>query len=107
MKSPSELSRERYTAPFHWYCNPQSAYAIVMSALQWIAQLTDKCSPRLDYGPVTLNFPNALVVFPQRLLQLEAADLYQLVHTKLDADLLLDAISDLKERQVCHLPLNC
>ena len=36
----------------------------------------------------------------QRLLQLEAADLYQLVHTKLDADLLLDAIADLKERQV-------
>ncbi|KAK9810553.1 hypothetical protein WJX73_000223 [Symbiochloris irregularis] len=32
----------------------------------------------------------------RRLLQLEAADLYQLVDSKLDADLLLDAISDLK-----------
>lgn len=36
----------------------------------------------------------------QRLLQLESADLYQLVHTKLDVDLFLDAIADLKQRQV-------
>lgn len=41
----------------------------------------------------------------QRLLQLEAADLYQLVDTKLDADLLLDAISDLKTGDQVSSPL--
>lgn len=36
----------------------------------------------------------------QRLLQLSAADLYQLVDTRLEADLLLDAISELRAREV-------
>ena len=36
----------------------------------------------------------------QRLLQLSAADLYQLVDRKLDADLLLDAIQELRAREV-------
>lgn len=44
-----------------------------------------------------------MLVAVQRLLQLETADLYQLVQTKLDVALFLDAIGDLKERQVHNI----
>lgn len=70
--------------------------------------LPDSITPWLRFGlgkPYTLN-PNARqerdVYFAQgrRLLALTQADLYQLVDTKLDADLLSDAIHDLRLRAV-------
>ena len=39
----------------------------------------------------------------QRLLQLSAADVHQLTASKLDADLLLDAIQELRDHKVCLL----
>lgn len=40
-------------------------------------------------------------VLLQRLMQLSAADVHQLAASKLDADLLLDAIQELREQKVC------
>lgn len=57
------------------------------------------CQTRRRSPPAALK-DERLLLQGRRLLALTQADLYQLVDTKLDADLLMDAIHDLRLRAV-------